>query len=235
MSPELSLLVISAASIAFVHTLLGPDHYLPFVALAKARNWSRAKTLRVTLWCGLGHLLGSIVLGLVGILVGAQLASLSWVEAVRGDLAAWLLVGFGLAYATWGLRQAWRNRPHSHWHHHGEMLHRHVHTHHADHAHVHDQGKVSITPWIVFVIFVLGPCEPLIPLLMYPAALESMTGVLLVTGVFGVITVATMTAAVMVALTGLRSIRLRGLERYAHAFAGAAILVCGLSIVFLGV
>ena len=56
----------------------------------------------------------------------------------------------------------------------------------------------------------------------------TVAAVLFCLGVFGVITVATMTAAVMVALTGLRSIRLKGLERYAHAFAGAAILVCGL-------
>jgi len=51
-----------AAAIAFVHAVLGPDHYLPFVAMAKARNWTMQKTLRVTLICGMGHLAASVSL-----------------------------------------------------------------------------------------------------------------------------------------------------------------------------
>ena len=98
MNPELLLLVGSAGAIAFIHTIMGPDHYLPFVAMAKARGWSLAKTLRITLWCGLGHLVGSVALGVIGIAFGTQLAKLEWIEAVRGETAAWLLIGFGLAY-----------------------------------------------------------------------------------------------------------------------------------------
>lgn len=237
MSPEITMLTLSAATIAFIHTLLGPDHYLPFIAMARARDWTMSRTLRITLLCGAGHLAGSVALGLIGIAIGTQLSSLEWLESVRGDLAAWLLVGFGLAYTAWGLRHALRNRPHSHWHEHGGVVHRHEHTHHRDHAHVHAApgGKPSITPWVIFVIFVLGPCEPLIPLLMYPAARESLAGVLLVTSVFGVVTVATMLAAVWLALRGLDRLRLPRLERYAHALAGGTVLACGLAIVLLGV
>lgn len=236
MSPELVMLTLSAAAIAFIHTLFGPDHYLPFIAMARARGWATRKTLRVTLLCGVGHLAGSVALGLLGIAVGIQLASLEWLEGMRGDLAAWLLIGFGLAYMAWGIRHAWRNRPHSHWHAHDGTVHRHEHTHHDEHAHVHEAraGRTSITPWIIFVIFVLGPCEPLIPLLMYPAATESLAGVLLVTTVFGVVTVATMLAAVWLTLSGLERLRLPALERFAHALAGGTVLACGLAIVFLG-
>ena len=235
MTPELFLLVTSAAALAFVHTLLGPDHYLPFVAMARARGWDTAKTVRITMICGIGHLVGSVALGLVGIAFGAALAKLEWFESLRGDLAAWLLIGFGLAYLAWGLRQALRNRPHTHWHHHDGVTHRHVHTHQEDHAHVHDAAAgPSLTPWVVFIIFVLGPCEPLIPLLMYPAALESLSGVLAVTTVFGIVTVLTMLGTVAVALAGLKKLRFRPLERWAHALAGSTILACGLAIVFLG-
>ncbi|MEJ2383122.1 MAG: sulfite exporter TauE/SafE family protein [Xanthomonadales bacterium] len=236
MSPELVLLVLSAAAIAFIHTILGPDHYLPFIAMAKARGWPVRKTLRITLLCGAGHLGGSVALGLVGIAIGAQIAALEWLEGLRGDLAAWLLIGFGLAYTAWGVRQAVRNRPHTHWHEHGGIVHRHEHTHRSDHAHVHDRSgpNASITPWVIFVIFVLGPCEPLIPLLMYPAAQESLSGVLLVTTVFGVVTVTTMLTVVWLTLVGLERLRLPALERYAHALAGGAVLTCGLAIVLLG-
>jgi len=235
MTPEIILLSLSAAAIAFVHTLLGPDHYLPFVALAKARGWTTSKTIRITLICGAGHLAGSIALGVLGITLGTQLASLEWLEGIRGNLAAWLLIGFGIAYTAWGLRQAWRNRPHQHWHSHGDHSHCHEHRHHQAHAHVHASHQSSVTPWIIFIIFVLGPCEPLIPLLMYPAARESLLGVMMVTGVFGMVTVLTMTLAVIIASLGIRAVKLNRFERYSHAVAGSAILVCGISVVFLGI
>jgi sulfite exporter TauE/SafE len=237
MSPEIAVLSLSAALIAFTHTLLGPDHYLPFIAMSRARRWSRAKTLRITLLCGIGHLLGSVVLGLIGIFAGTQLASLEWLEGLRGNLAAWLLAGFGLAYLAWGIRQAVRNRPHRHWHSHDGITHSHEHSHHDEHAHLHEQpdGGRSITPWVIFVIFVLGPCEPLIPLLMYPAARESFVGVLMVTSVFGAVTVLTMLAVVGLAVKGIERVRLLALERYVHAMAGATVLACGLAMVFLGI
>lgn len=236
MTPEITMLALSAAAIAFAHTVLGPDHYLPFVAMAKARGWSMAKTVRITLFCGAGHLAGSLVLGLVGITVGVQLSSLNWLEGVRGNLAAWMLIGFGLAYTAWGLRQAHRNRPHTHWHHHDGVSHLHEHRHQETHAHVHDRvaGSRSLTPWVIFVIFVLGPCEPLIPLLMYPAARESITGVIVVTVVFGLVTVLTMSLAVAIALLGLRTIKVSKLAPYGHAVAGSTILACGLGIALLG-
>jgi sulfite exporter TauE/SafE len=203
--------------------------------MARARGWSQGKTLRITLWCGLGHLVGSIALGLLGIAFGAQLVKLEWIEAVRGETAAWLLVGFGLAYMAWGLRRAWRKQPHSHWHQHGDVAHTHAHGHEGDHVHVHDhQHQGSLTPWVIFIIFVLGPCEPLIPLLMYPAATHSIAGVLAVTTVFGVVTVLTMLLAVWVASVGLSRFRFGRLARYDHALAGFAVMACGLAITVLG-
>jgi len=100
MTSEIIVLSFSAAAIAFVHTILGPDHYLPFVAMAKARGWSKRKTLKVTLICGGGHVAGSVALGVLGIVLGIQLSSLEWMESVRGNFAAWLLIGFGLAYTA---------------------------------------------------------------------------------------------------------------------------------------
>jgi len=231
------VLSATAAGLAFAHTLLGPDHYLPFVALSKARDWGVRKTLGVTLVCGVGHLGGSVILGLLGIYLGVQLAALEWLESLRGTLAVWLLIGFGLAYTVWGLRQAYRDRPHRHWHSHGKVLHVHEHRHHSAHVHVHTaEGKSgSLTPWLIFVIFVLGPCEPLIPLLMYPAARESTVGVLMVTAVFGTVTLLTMLLTVGIALRGLRNVKLKALEPYSQALAGVAILSCGLAVAFLGI
>jgi nickel/cobalt exporter len=248
MTPELAALTGTAAAIGFLHALIGPDHYVPFIAMARAREWTATRTAAVTAACGVGHVLGSIGLGAIGIALGLALGGLEWIEGMRGQVASWLLIGFGLAYVAWGLRRAARSRPHTHWHEHGDgTVHRHRHVHRGSHAHVHEarsraeSGLASgadgppsvagqITPWILFTIFVFGPCEPLIPILMYPAAEGSWWGVGLVALVFGVATIATMLAAVLIGYRGLARLPFGRLEPYSHTIAGAAIVACGVAI-----
>jgi nickel/cobalt exporter len=234
---ELGILAATAGSIGLIHTITGPDHYLPFIVIGRARRWPLARTLGVTALCGLGHVLGSVAIGLVGIGLGLAIGRIEIIEGMRGDLAAWLLISFGLVYAAWGIRQAMRNKPHTHQHHHSDgSEHVHHHSHHHEHAHVHDEPtpKRNLTPWALFVIFVLGPCEPLIPILMYPAANASLGGLVLVTAIFAVTTVATMLVMVTLAQRGMQLLPLSRLERYTHAMAGLTILGSGLAIRFLG-
>ena len=162
-------------SVAALHTLSGPDHYLPFIAMAKAGRWSWARTAWITGLCGVGHVASSVLLALAGsaLLIGSE--SLLGIESVRGDLAAWGLIAFGLAYAVWGVRRALRRRPHEHRHVHEDgTRHDHLHDHTGAHTHAHERHAAArMTPWVLFTVFVLGPCEPLIPLLMFPALRES--------------------------------------------------------------
>ncbi len=232
MSHELVILIATAASVGLIHTLIGPDHYLPFIVLAKARNWSILRTSLITFLCGLGHVASSGILGLIGISFGLALANLELTESYRGQIAAWLLTAFGLAYLVWGLRQAFRNRPHTHIHAHApELVHSHKHGHANEHVHPHIvSGKKNLTPWVLFIIFVFGPCEPLIPILMYPAAAESLWAVLMVAAVFGLVTIAAMMSVVLVSTFFVDRLPSRGLDRYSHALAGGAILLCGLAL-----
>ncbi len=187
MSNEIIILAGTAASIGFFHTLLGPDHYLPFIFMAKARKWSIFKTSWITIACGIGHVGSSILLGIIGYIFGIALVKLELFEGVRGDLAAWAFVLFGLIYFIWGLRRAITNKPHKHRHLHKDgSIHVHEHTHTDEHDHVH---KTNITPWILFTIFVLGPCEPLIPVLMYPAAETSTSGMIFIAIIFAIVTI----------------------------------------------
>jgi len=236
MNSELMVLCFTAASIGFFHTLFGPDHYLPFIVMKKAREWSFAKTAMITFACGLGHIGSSVILGFIGVALGIALMKLEAFEAFRGNLAAWALIGFGLAYFIWGVRKAIKNRPHVHTHHHSDGdMHSHKHSHAREHAHIHkDKRSRSITPWVLFTIFVLGPCEPLIPILMYPAAKESIVGLITVTAIFGIVTIATMMSVVTVTSFGINLIPLKHMERYSHALAGACIFFSGMAIQFLG-
>lgn len=273
MSDELYKLTLAALSLGFFHTLLGPDHYLPFAAMARIGKWSLPKTITITILCGLGHVASSIILGLIGVAAGIAVFKLETIEAARGSIAGWMLLAFGLCYFVWGISRAIRNRPHSHLHvHENGTVHTHEHTHTAEHLHVHstahqhgaavadlahpaaavhshpaaadhghpavanhahpaaDANAKSMTPWVLFTIFLFGPCEPLIPLLMYPAAKASVAGVIWVTGLFALVTIATMTTIVVAMHMGISLVKLGRLERYGHALAGFVILACGAAV-----
>lgn len=232
------ILLVTAGSLGFMHTLFGPDHYLPFIVIAKAKKWSPWKTARVTFLCGLGHVGSSVVIGAVGIIFGVALLKLQVVEAFRGNIAGWLLFGFGLAYFVWGLRKSWKNHPHKHPHlHEDEGIHEHVHTHVIQHAHIHiekEEDTANLTPWVLFIIFVFGPCEVLIPLVMYPVAQASFGAMMLVVGTFSLATITTMLTIVTLGTYGIKAVRFPFLERNSEAVAGFSIMLCGMAIQFLG-
>jgi nickel/cobalt exporter len=237
MTNEIWLLTLTAASVAFMHTVLGPDHYLPFIVMSKAGKWSKTKTIWVTILCGIGHVGSSVVLGLVGIGLGAAIHKLTSIENFRGDLAGWALIAFGFLYMLWGIKRAYKNKSHTHIHVHEDgSYHRHEHNHIDEHAHAHEKAdkKVSLTPWILFTVFVLGPCEPLIPIIMFPAAHQSTIGMIIVSLVFGIITITTMLGVVLLSLWGINLMPFGKIERFTHALAGFTIFISGLAISFLG-
>lgn len=233
MNSELEILLVTAASIGFIHTIIGPDHYIPFIMLAKASKWSRSKTILITVISGMGHVLSSVVIGLVGIAFGIALSKLNMFESFRGNIAGYMLIAFGLIYTLYGIRKAIRDKPHSHSHiHYDGNLHAHDHSHDThEHFHTHEEKDTSkIKFWTIFAIFVFGPCEPLIPIIMYPAAKSSILGMILVTVVFGIVTIGTMLTIVMLSLKGINMLPFGKLEKYMDAIAGVVILISGISI-----
>ena len=233
MVPELNTLIIAAISISVLHTLTGPDHYIPFIAIGKAKNWTLGRTLFWTVICGIGHVLSSVLLALGGVALGFSLSKLSWFEEVRGGLAAWALFIFGFIFLIIGLYQAYRNKKHKHFdvYEGGEVY---------VYEHRHNQGPVmpserrKVTPWVLLVIFLLGPCEPMIPLLTYPAILNSTTGIIIITAVFLFFTLLMMVIMVVLGYYGYSLIKTEFLEKYMTAIAGGAIVVCAAGMIFLG-
>jgi nickel/cobalt exporter len=235
MDSSITLLSITAVSLGFFHTLLGPDHYLPFIVLSQAKKWSLRKTMIITFLCGLGHVLSSVILGLIGIAVGISVGKLVSIESFRGNIAAWLFIAFGLVYMIISIRNLLRKKKHTHSHFHfGGNKHEHEHDHQQEHIHIHEEAKFNTTPWILFLIFVFGPCEPLIPILMYPAAENNISGAVFVSVLFSVVTISTMMSVVLAFKLGLNKLSLKPVEKYSHLIAGTMIFVSGLAIQFLG-
>ncbi len=232
---EMYVLVMSAATLGVIHTLLGPDHYLPFIVLSKARNWTRTRTLWITFISGVGHVSGSVILGLIGIAMGLSLNKLEAIEANRGNVVGWMLIVFGILYSAYGIYKYFKRGAHVHFPaflRPKSIRHKDLHLGESDLKKDDDAGR--LTPWILFLIFVFGPCEVLIPMLVYPAAEHSGMGIFLVALVFGIATIGTMLLVVMLGYRGISFIKLKGKEHRIHLFAGLVILLAGIGMQFMG-
>jgi ABC-type nickel/cobalt efflux system permease component RcnA len=129
-----------------------------------------------------------------------------------------------------------RGHTHSHTHAHPDgTVHDHNHNHNQGHAHAHTASSGAMVAWSLFIIFVFGPCEALIPMLMVPAAEHNWLWVGLVAGAFGVTTIATMMLVVTIGYLGLSIKKLEGFERYTNVVAGVAIALSGIAIQALGI
>jgi len=264
---ELQVLIFTAAFLGFIHTLLGPDHYLPFIVLSKARNWNISKTLWITFVSGIGHVGGSVILGIIGVALGISLTKLEAIESQRGNIVTWLIIAFGLLYTIYGVQKYISHGGHFHLPkflvpkkirnlhhlsmHSKEPVHQHSHVHNQEHHHEHSNGQshdnihthkhqhqpedvTKITPWILFLIFVFGPCEVLIPLLIFPAAEHNTLGIIAVSVVFGIATISTMLVTVYTGIKGLSFVKIKNGDRYFHLIAGLVILISGVGMQFLG-
>ncbi|MFH0860734.1 MAG: hypothetical protein V1921_05995 [Candidatus Altiarchaeota archaeon] len=204
-----SVLLLSTATIAFLHAL-APDHWMPFAMIAKAQRWSNRKLSIVTFLCGLGHVGSSILIGAVGLMLGFSLTQVHGTESSRGEVALLLLIGFGAAYALWGLKHA------------------------REHHHMEVDNRKTVTFWALFTIFVFGPCEPLIPL-MFLAVQFGWYGILSVGMVFSAITISMMEVQSVLAYSGAKLFWPHSIERYSHAMAGAVIAFTGVFVWVMGI
>lgn len=210
----MTLLLTSAISVAFFHAL-APDHWLPFVALARSARWPMGKLAWVATCAGLGHVCSSLLLGVVGLWAGHSVHRLAGAEAWRGPIGLWLLIGFGVAYALWG----WKHAQHPH-----------------PHISVEDavRAYAARRVWMLFAIIVFGPCEPLIPL-MFVAAGQGLATVWAVSVAFSVVTVAMVVGQSVLSYAGVRLVHAPWMERYAHALAGLVIVLTAVLVMTVGI
>ncbi|MBI3991309.1 MAG: hypothetical protein HY350_04075 [Candidatus Omnitrophica bacterium] len=213
MNNSIWLLLISTASVAFLHAL-APDHWMPFAAIARAHNWPKPRLLWITLISGIGHVGISIVFSIIGIFLGFSLSRLKAIEGHRGEVALWLLIGFGIAYMIWGIKKAKEKRHKSI----GEE----------------ELKAKTVAVWTMFAVIILGPCEPLIPL-VFLGYNYGYAGIVAVSAVFSIITIIMMLVQSFLAFMGIQLVRHNIADRYSHAFAGLVIALTGVFVMVLGI
>lgn len=219
-------LMITAATVGALHSL-GPDHWLPFAALARARGWTPLRTARLAFVCGLGHVTVSALLGILAVILGRE--GVETFGTTVHSAAPLMLIGFGFAYMTWALWRIFR----------GKILHEveHIegkaHAHGHGHAHHHDHGR-KLSEWGLFVLFCCDPCIALIPMVVAASA-KGWGAIGSVVVVYEIATIAAIIILVHMAHAGARKVRFAFLDRYGDAVAGAAIVCLGTLVTVLGI
>lgn len=208
-------LALTAATVGSLHSA-APDHWMPFAMLSRARGWSVARTARMTILCGLGHVTVSALLGLLGIFLGLRLVE--FLGTKLETFAATALIVFGALYAVWGFRKAA-----------GHRLHGHSHTHYD---HIHDVKGTS--EWTLLALFSVDPCVALLPIIFASASLPG-TATAGIIVVYEIATIGTMLTLVLTARAGVSLLRGSLFDRYSHATAGALIALTGILVTVLGI
>ncbi len=205
----------TAAAVGALHSI-APDHWVPFMAVGRARGWSAARTAQVTLLCGFAHVSVSVLLGLLALRLGQGILEAfgTRLESVAGIL----LIGFGLAYGVWGLRRALAGKLHGHTHPHFD--------------HVHDPSRATVAGLVL--LFSVDPCVRLIPIILAAAPLGWPRLVALIL-IYEVATLGTMVGIVLAARSGaVKGLQAPWLDRFGDALAGGLIVVTGLAVAVLG-
>jgi len=134
-APEL-LLVGAVIAVGALHTIV-PDHWVPITLIARQQGWSRRETARAALRAGTGHVLSTLLIGVVVWIAGAAFATrFGNAVSLASSLA---LIGFGGWIAIGSLREMRGGDGHGHSHDHGLG-----HAHGADGNAPHGPEKTAI-------------------------------------------------------------------------------------------
>ncbi|HEX2854120.1 MAG TPA: hypothetical protein VHO24_12850 [Opitutaceae bacterium] len=235
-SPVLTSIAVTGFSVAFLHAMI-PTHWLPFVLVARARKWSWSKTMLVTAFAGMGHVLLTSLLGLGIAWFGFQL------DEKLGRAFPWITGGLLVVIGLYYFWQQWRG---------GGIRHHHLlggrHQpskqcgHEHDHSHWDDELKDSRLvstksgDWAaisgLFVMLTFSPCELFFP--VYIAGVQfGWRGFFVLSGILAVATLAGMLLFTWLTRVGLEKIEIKNFERYEAALLGTLFSVLGVLLIVL--
>jgi ABC-type nickel/cobalt efflux system permease component RcnA len=218
-------LVLTTVLTAVVHTLI-PDHWLPFVLVARAEGWNLRRTVTMTASSALLHVTVSIALAMAVVLAGrsAEMAVTGLGDRLSA-LSGWMLVLFGLVYMGWFLMRG------GHAHTFG------IHPHHDAHDEAPPHASASRLKALSghALAFVVGfnPCILVIPC-VYGAAQLSPLVLVAVSAAFAASTILSMVIVTLLGLHGTSRLTSPFLTRYGEAFSGALIALTGTAVLLAG-
>ena len=204
-------IIVGAFLLSILHASI-PNHWLPLVALSRSEHWNEKQTMGITAIAGFAHTLSTIIIGIIVGILGYKLSeSYSFIEGV---IAPALLILLGGIYLALGLR---KNKNH----HHGE-----INT---------DKIKKKTTLAIILALSVamfFSPCLE-IEVYFFVASKLGWTGIISVSVIYTLITIAGMLLLVWLGMKGVKKIKSHFLEHYEKTITGILLVLLGAAGYFI--
>jgi nickel/cobalt exporter len=251
----MTLLLVGAAAVGFVHALL-PDHWVPLAVVARTQRWTLFRLGRVSALAAGAHVLASLVLGGVIALVGLQFQR--EVETQQGHIVGALLIVSGAALLVW--HQTGHGHAHEHdgSHRHGHVpsqelarggTHSHEHAHEGvrhSHAHHHEAfvraqasriaertGDATRVGRLTAIAVPFGaaasPDLTFLPL-AFVAGTHGRGSVAAVLGVFAAVTMLTFVGLTVIATAAGYQVQGVWLERHANTITSFVLIAIGVAV-----
>ena len=204
-APEF-LLIGAVALVGVLHTIV-PDHWGPIALLARQEQWPQQKVIRTAFGAGMGHVLSTLIIGLVMWYAGVEIAHHYGALVARISSLGLILFGGWMSIAAWRELSA-AAHPAT-----GSSV-----------THEHLTGRTRATT----LVLVLGSSPMIEGLPAFFAAGRYgswLIGVMAL--VFAASTIVTYVVMCVYSTRGLRQFRFRAIERYGEVLSGGFIMLLG--------
>jgi Na+-transporting NADH:ubiquinone oxidoreductase subunit NqrB len=206
-------ILLGSLLLSAIHALI-PNHWLPLVAIGRAEGWQRGETLFVTGITGLAHVTSTILIGILAGLLGYELSTRY--ASVASVVAPAILIGLGVIYLL--LDVFLRRRQHGHFQ-------------------TRERGgrvsRLSLVGSLSLGMF-FSPCIE-IEAYYFTAGTLGWQGIIAVSLVYLVVTVAGMVVLVDLGLKGAARIQSHFLEHHEKAVTGFLLIGLGVLAYFVEV
>jgi len=208
----LSQIILGAFLLSIVHASI-PNHWIPLVALSKAERWDEKLTMGITAIAGFAHTLSTIIIGIIVGFLGYKLSS-SY-SFIVGVIAPSLLIILGIIFLILSIRD---NKHH----------------HHNHDIHIDDVKKKTTTAIILTLTISMffSPCLE-IEAYFFVASKLGWIGIITVSAIYTIITIAGMLLLVWLGMKGVKKIKSHFLEHHEKTITGILLVFLGIAGFFI--
>lgn len=185
------------ATVSLLHSFI-PTHWLPFSIVGRAQKWSLSRTLFVTAFGAVLHVLSTSLLGITAIMITNTIAG----EETVHKLASLLLVVLGGSYIVLHLLGK------------------------GGHTHSHNQPMEKMAVAGLILVPALSPCATTLPVFLAVGNSTSMMVLAIIVLLLSTITV--MTSLVALSYYGASQLKFKWVERYDKLLVGSVLCLVGI-------